>query len=317
MDNNLSDGYAIMIVGPTAVGKTDLAIYLAEQINGEIVSVDSRYLYRGMDIGTAKPPKEILLKIPHHLVNVANPDEVWSLAKVLEEVNNAISMIHRRERIPILVGGTGQYYRAIVRGWTPPAIAPDPILRERLYRWLINYSPNDLKRMISRIDPQLAEEIDVHNTRRVVRAFEVMFKSGQKFSALRSFQKPHYQFCVIGVNLPRELLYQKADERIENMIQNGFIEEVRLLKEAGYSKDLPSFSAIGYRELMDVIDGEITLSEAVMIMKRKTRTLIRRQSNWFRISDPEIHWFNVSNGYQIQVKNFVTHWLENNAFIHK
>jgi len=309
MNVGLSKEKIIVIVGPTAVGKTDLAIFLAEKLNSEIISADSRYLYRGMTIGTAKPPKAILEKIPHHLIDVANPDETWSLGKFLGEVNKAIKNIHQHDKLPILVGGTGQYIRALIKGWAPPQIAADSGLRAVLENWLSQYPKEELKKKLAILDPESAQSLDIRNMRRVVRAFEVMYKSGQRYSHLRKIQETNYEFFVIGLTLPREILYQRVDERINAMIKAGFIEEVRKLKDAGYSRDLPSFSAIGYRELMDVIENKITLMEAIVSMRRKTRILIRRQSNWFRIDDPQIHWFTADENYESAVLQTIQQWL--------
>lgn len=310
MNAGLSKEKIIVIVGPTAVGKTDLALFLAEKLNSEIISADSRYLYRGMDIGTAKPSKEILEKIPHYLIDVANPDETWSLGKFLDEVNKAIKNIQHHGKLPILVGGTGQYIRALLKGWTPPPIAADAGLRAILENWLSQYSSEELQKKLGLLDPESAQNIDIRNMRRVVRAFEVMYKSGQRYSLLRKIQETDYDFFVIGLMLPREILYQRVDERINTMIKAGFIEEVRKLMEAGYQRDLPSFSAIGYRELMDVIEDKITLMEAITIMQRKTRILIRRQSNWFRLDDPQIHWFTVAENYELVVLQSIRQWLD-------
>ena len=308
MNGHGSKRKVIVIVGPTAVGKTDLSLYLAGQLNSEIVSADSRYLYRGMDIGTAKPPREILEKIPHHLINVATPDEIWSLGKFLDEVNEAIEAINRKGKLPILVGGTGQYIRAILKGWNPPAIAPDPLLRSKLENWLKQYNPQEIRKKLAILDPELAQIIDAKNMRRVIRAFEVMYKSGKRYSTLRQAHEPKYEFFVIGLILPREILYRRVDKRIDNMIEAGFIDEVRQLMQNGYTRDLPSFSAIGYREIMDVLDNKMTLEEAITIMRRKTRTLIRRQANWFRADDPQIHWFNATESYAFVLQS-IKEWL--------
>lgn len=299
----------IVIVGPTAVGKTDLSIFLAEQLNSEIVSADSRYLYRGMDIGTAKPSPEILEKVTHHLINVAAPDEIWSLGKFLDEVHNAIEIIHQKGKLPLLVGGTGQYIRAILKGWKPPAIAPDPLLRSYIEDWLRQYNAQEIRKKLALLDPELAQTIDIRNMRRIIRALEVIYKSGKRYSTLRQVQESNYEFFVIGLTLPREILFKRVDERIDKMIEAGFIDEVRQLMESGYERDLPSFSAIGYRELMNVVDNKITLEEAITIIRRKTRILIRRQANWFRLDDPQIHWFPANENHELLVLQSIRQWL--------
>ena len=310
MIEEFSKPRVIAISGPTAVGKSNFAFALANMLNGEIVSADSRYLYRGMDIGTAKPTRDILEKIPHYLVDVANPDETWSLAKFLVEVNQAINTIQIHGKIPILVGGTGQYIRALIKGWSPPAIPADYPLRTVLDEWLSQFSEDELRKKITVIDPRLAQNIDIKNKRRVIRAFEVMFRSGKQFSEMRIARKPDYEFFSIGLILAREILYQRVDKRIDSMIQSGFIEEVQKLMKAGYSSDLPSFSAIGYRELADYLENKMTLDEAVSLMRKKTRILIRRQSNWFRLDDPQIHWMNVEMGYEIKDIELIKQWIK-------
>jgi tRNA dimethylallyltransferase len=281
----------ILIVGPTAVGKTELAIQLAGRLNGEIVSADSRLFYRGMDIGTAKPTREERARVPHHLIDVANPDEIWSLAVFQQAATKIIAGIHTRGRLPFLVGGTGQYIRAVIEGWLPPAVEPDPRLRGALEGLAENRGIYWLHAGLERIDPAAAAKIDPRNVRRTVRALEVILTTGKSFSTQRGQNDSPYNRVAIGLRRPREELYQRIDKRIEAMFAAGFAEEVKSLLEKGYSPDLPTMSAIGYRECVKVIRGEMSIEQAKVEMRRATRIFVRRQANWFKEDDPDIRWF--------------------------
>ena len=283
----------IVIVGPTAVGKTEFALSLAERLKGEVVSVDSRLLYRGMDIGTAKPTQEELARVPHHLVDVANPDEIWSLAMFQRAAHTAIADIHARGKIPFLVGGTGQYVRAVTEEWKIPEVAPDERLRESLQSWVNEIGPDGLYDRLKLLDPEAAAKIDPRNVRRTIRALEVILLTGKKFSDQKKRGPSRYRLYQVGLTRPRPELYERVDARIQTMVAAGFIEEVQALLDAGYSPELPSLSAIGYRQIIQYLQGEIELDEAILLMKRITRQFVRRQANWFKLDDPEIHWFEI------------------------
>lgn len=280
----------VFIVGPTASGKTDAAIRLAEKINGEIVSADSRYLYRGMDIGTAKPMQDERRGIPHWLIDVADPDETWSLSLFRSAADDAIRDIHSRGKRAVVVGGTGQYIRAILEGWTIPEGEPDLRLRNALESWGKEIGAEELHRKLSRIDPEAAGKIQWQNMRRTVRALEVIFSSGQKFSAQRKTAGCPYNSLIIGMKRERSELYERIDRRVDQMIQNGLVEETAGLLSAGYDESLPSMSAIGYKEICDYLRGKTTLEEAVQLIKFRTHNYVRRQANWFKAGDPAIHW---------------------------
>jgi tRNA dimethylallyltransferase len=281
----------ILIIGPTAVGKTELAIQLAERLNGEIVSADSRLFYRGMDIGTAKPTPEEQARVPHHLIDVADPDEIWTLAVFQQKATESIGDIYARGKLPFLVGGTGQYVRAVTEGWRPPEVEPDPRLR-----YVLEVLANEkgiywLHEALNRIDPSAAEKIDPRNVRRTVRALEVILTTGKLFSKQRGRGESPYNLMSIGLKRPRAELYQRVDERIEAMFAAGLVEEVKGLLENGYSPTLPTMSAIGYRECIRVIQGQMSIEQAKVEMRRATRIFVRRQANWFKEDDPNIHWF--------------------------
>ena len=285
----------IVVVGPTAVGKTKIAIEIAKVFEGEIISADSRLFYRGMDIGTAKPSIEERNRVPHYLIDVANPDETWSLSLFQKNSRSCINNISEKKHLPILVGGTGQYIRAVIEDWCVPKQEPDFQLRNILEKWAVEIGVHDLHSKLAVIDPSAADEIDPRNVRRTIRALEVIFKSGVRFSYQRKKGVLRYDVKIIGLNLPRLELYQRIDNRIDKMLKKGLIEEVRLLLSKGYSPELPSMSAIGYREITLYLSGQISLDEAVMLMKRRTRQYVRRQANWFKRDDPTIHWFDLDN----------------------
>jgi tRNA dimethylallyltransferase len=295
----------VLIVGPTAVGKTEIAIQLAERLNGEIVSADSRLFYRGMDIGTAKPTREEQARIPHHLIDIADPDEVLSLAIFQQKAREAISDLHTRKKLPLLVGGTGQYIRAVTEGWTPPEVKPDERLRDKLIKQKDENGIYWLHEELRKLDPVAAEKIDSRNFRRTIRALEVIMITGKKFSEQRVQTDSPYQLINIGLLRPRQELYERVDARIESMFANGFLNEVKGLLEKGYSPTLPTMSAIGYRECVTVLEGKITLEEAKQLIGRATRVFVRRQANWFKESDSTISWFRVEDGVVEKIEAFI------------
>ncbi len=296
--------HLILIVGPTAVGKTDLAIELALRLGGEVVSADSRLFYRGMDIGTAKPSAEEMRGVPHHLIDVANPDETWSLALFQREARRVIEDIYQRGQLPLLVGGTGQYVRAVTEGWTPPEVKPDESLRVILEQLAEKHDAYWLHDKLRILDPTAADSIDPRNLRRTVRALEVILTTGQPFSMLRRAAASPYRLITIGLKRSREELYQRVDLRIETMFARGLLDEVQSLIEKGYLPSLPAMSAIGYREATAVLRGEMSIDDAKMQMKRLTRIFVRRQANWFKETDPRIRWFEAGHVAVDEVENF-------------
>jgi tRNA dimethylallyltransferase len=299
----------VVIAGPTAVGKTEIALRLAERLGGEIVSADSRLFYQGMDIGTAKPSREELQRVPHHLIDVARPDERWSLAVFQQAAQQAVAEIHARNRLPLLVGGTGQFVWAVIQGWDIPAQVPDTRLREALERWAAQLGPYGLHQRLFVLDPEAAAFIDPPNVRRTIRALEVIFRTGQLFSAQRQRSTSPYSLLTIGLKRPRAELYARVDQRIDAMIEAGLVEEVQRLLAQGYSPRLPALSAIGYRESLAYLRGRMTLEEAKTLMKRLTRRYVRQQSNWFREDNPAIHWFELQTGNEESVVQSISHLI--------
>ncbi len=300
----------IVIVGPTAVGKTAISLQLAENLGGEIVSADSRLFYRGMDIGTAKPTPAELARAPHHLIDVATPDQDWSLATFQGAAYRAIDEIHARGRLPIMVGGTGQYVQAVLEGWQLPAARPNAPLRQALQSWAGQIGTEGLHQRLGILDPAAAASIDPTNLRRTIRALEVILQNGQLFSTQKRRSPPAYQTLILGLQRPRPELYARIDQRIAAMLQAGFVAEVQALLDQGYSPDLPPLSAIGYRQIIAHLQGQITLDEAVALMKRLTRQFVRRQANWFKESDPAIYWFRVEPGTAAVLEQLVLKFVK-------
>jgi tRNA dimethylallyltransferase len=300
----------VVIAGPTAVGKTEIALSVAERMGGEIISADSRLFYRGMDIGTAKPTAEERARVPHHLIDVSNPDERWSLTIFQQRAHEAIGSVHARGKLPFLVGGTGQYIWAVIEGWLPPTQQPEPALRSAIEAWAKEIGPDEIYRRLAVLDPAAAEVIDPRNLRRTVRALEVIFGSGRRFSDQRLKSPSPYDVLLIGLDRPRVELYGRIDARIQAMLDGGFVEEVKALLDHGYSPDLPTLSAIGYREIVAYLKGEMSLEEAVIQMKRLTRRYVRQQGAWFRGEDESIHWFEVDETTVEAVYSLVKGWYE-------
>lgn len=279
----------VAIIGPTAVGKTSLGIALAKRFNGEIISADSRQFYRYMDVGTAKPtPKERAHAI-HHLVDIAAPDETIGLAEYLRLARATIESVASRGHLPLIVGGTGQYIRALLEGWQVPEVQPDPTFREVLERQAES-DPQALWNRLIALDPAAAEFIHPHNLRRVIRALEVTLKSGKPFSELRRRIPPHYRTLKLGLTLQREILYARADARVDAMVAAGLAQEVAELVSQGYGLDLPAMSSLGYIQFGPYLEGDATLDEVVERIKLDTHDFIRRQYAWFRPNAPDIVW---------------------------
>lgn len=295
----------LVIIGPTAVGKTDIAIDIADQVGGEIISADSRLFYRGMDIGTAKPSLSMQKNVPHHLIDIADPDQVISLAEYQQLAYETIDRIISDHKIPILVGGTGQYVRAIVEGWRIPELPPDPNIRKALQKWADEIGGMELYKRLLLLDPDAEKFIDPTNVRRTIRALEVILCTGRKFSELREKSGSRYTSILVGLQRSRKELYQRIDARIAEMILNGFVDEVKALISQGYSLELPSMTAIGYKEIGEYLMGRKTLTEAIMEMKKRTRIFVRRQANWFKESDQNIHWFPMEPNPKDQIINLM------------
>jgi tRNA dimethylallyltransferase len=272
----------LAIVGPTAVGKTALAIALAQALGGEIVSADSRQVYRGMDIGTAKPTPAERTAAPHHLIDVVEPDEEFSLALYQELATAAIEEIAARGRLPLLAGGTGQYLAALLEGWRIPRVAPRPELRAALEREAKREGATALHARLALVDPAAAAAILPTNVRRVVRALEVYQLTGRPISEQQAKQPPPYRVRTLWLTLPPAELYARIDARVDAMVAAGLLDEVRGLVERGYSWELPAMSGLGYREFQPFFAGQASLADAITRLKFDTHAFARRQPAWFR-----------------------------------
>ena len=280
----------VAVVGPTASGKTALAIGLAEKLREyyrfEGVNADSRQVYRYMDIGTAKPTAEEQAELSHHLIDVVYPDEAFSLATWLEMANEALESAWGHGHVPVVVGGTGQYVWALLEGWRVPKVPP----QEELRRELAERPSDELLEELRRVDPEAQEYVQPQNVRRVIRALEVYYATGKPFSHWRTREPPKFEWLALGMHLPREELYERIDQRVDAMIEAGFVDEVRRLRGMGYAYELPSMSSIGYGEMCRHLEGEIGLEEAVRQTKTGTHRLARHQNAWFKAGDERIRW---------------------------
>ncbi len=293
----------VAIIGPTASGKSKLAIKLAHKFGGEIVSADSRQIYRGMDIGTAKLP---LGKIPNfpacaeasagrqfpiskiHLIDIKNPDENYTAADYKKDAIAAIRKILRKGKLPILVGGTGLYVKAVTDNLDIPAVVADEKLRRRLESEAKKRGLDFLFKKLVKLDPEAAYIVDPKNPRRVIRALEVTIKTGKPFSAQRRRGEPLFDSFIIGIKTPGGMLSKKINARVDEMIKNDLVGEAENLLER-YGPSHKAFDSIGYREVIHYLNGELVLDEAVELIKKNTKNYAKRQMTWFR-KDKNIHW---------------------------
>jgi tRNA dimethylallyltransferase len=262
-----------------------------------------------MDIGTDKPTSEERQRVPHHLVDIVNPDEEFTLAQYQSMAYAAIDDVLARGRVPLLVGGTGLYMKAVVEGWSIPRVRPNEALRAELYREAESKGGETLHARLRRVDPIAAEKIDPRNVRRVVRALEVYLETGRPISELQRRRPPPYRVLQIGLTMERAALYQRIDRRVDRMIERGLVEEVRGLVEQGYGYELPAMSGLGYRQVGCYLRGEISLEEAIRLIKRDTRRFVRQQSNWFRLDDEGIHWFQALDDPYERIKGIILQFL--------
>jgi len=280
----------LFIVGPTAVGKTSLAVSLARRFGGEIINADSRQVYRYMDIGTAKPAPEEQSQVPHHLLDLLDPNQDFGLGSFLSLARGIIREIHDRGGLPIVAGGTGQYIWALLEGWQVPKVPPDPEFRKAKEIEAEQYGAMALHQKLQQVDPQRAAQLDPRNVRRVIRALEI-YQSGQRgLSGSPRQAGPMADVLVIGLNLDRRDLYRRIDDRIDRMLDAGLVEEVRSIAALGYPTGIGPLSSPGYRELGQFLSGEIALDEAVQRTKYQTHRLARRQNTWFKRNDSRIRW---------------------------
>ncbi len=288
----------VLIAGPTASGKTALAVKLARRLNGEVISADSMQVYRGMDIGTAKTTKEEMEGVPHHLIDIVNPDEEWNVRLFQQRAKRAVSQITERGRVPIVCGGTGFYLRALLYDAAFDDEEGQPALRKRLERNMERYGEAALHERLAAVDPVSAERIHAHNRKRVLRALEYSLLHGRPFSEYNDEQRkkePFYDFVFFALDRERSRLYERIDRRVEGMIRRGLVEEVRGLLEKGYDPSLVSMQGLGYKEVVPLIQGTRSLEETVRVIQRDTRHFAKRQLTWFR-AEKNVRWVPADEG---------------------
>ena len=295
----------LALVGPTAVGKTEAAIRLCEAFDVEIVSADSRQIYRGMDIATAKPTLAEQARVRHHLIDVVDPDVDFTVAEYQALAYASIQDIFERAKQPFLVGGTGLYVRSVVEGLSIPRVAPNRGRRRELEQ----QTAGELYKRLEQLDPAASSKILPNNIRRIIRALEVIEATGKPISQLQTREPPPFRIVQIGLTRPRAELYAHVDTRIDRMVESGLVEEVRKLVGRGYSFDLPSMTGLGYREIGQYLRGEIPIEEAIRLFRSNTRKFVRHQYNWFRLADARIAWFDLSVQSFEAVRDFVVQVL--------
>ena len=298
----------LAIVGPTASGKTTLSILLAEKLHSEIISADSRQIYKFLNIGTAKPTPEDLRRIPHHFIDVLDPDQEYNAAEYGKQARSKIEELLKRGIQPIIVGGSGLYIRAIIDGFFQGP-GKDSEIRESLEQESQKYGAEMLFEKLKRIDPVSAAKMDASKVRRVIRALEVYYTTGKQISDLHSSQETRAPFEVLQYALEweRKTLYERINHRIDEMIENGLVEEVRELKTRGYLSGMNALNTVGYKETFDFIEGKLTKEEMVRLIKQNSRHFAKRQLTWFR-ADKRIRWISV---------NERTNWNEITEMIQK
>lgn len=300
----------VAIVGPTGIGKSRLALHLAGIYHGEIISGDSRQIYRYMDIGTAKLSPDELSRVPHHLIGIIDPDEDFSLAQYQNLAYQAIDSIQQRELLPFLVGGSGLYVKSVLEGWRIPQVSPDENFRYNMEQKAIESGIDTLYQELVNIDPDAAKKIDRRNVRRIIRALEVHAKTREPYSRLGSKEAPDFNTFIIGLTLDRTELYDIVDRRVDSMIERGLVDEVENLIKMGYDFTLPSMSGIGYRQIGQYLNGETTIEEAVQKIKTETHRFIRQQYAWFRLKDDRIHWFDMAKCKDEDIENSLSEFLK-------
>ena len=286
----------LVILGPTAVGKTKLSLKLAQKIDGEIISADSMQIYQDMDIGTAKVKSEIRKEIPHHMIDIITPEENFSVADFKDKTEKIIENIHSRNHFPLLVGGTGLYIKALIQGFMLPDMEINQDLREDLRDKADKYGNKYIHNILAEIDPKLAKKLHPNDIRRVIRGIEIYYQTGKTksyYKYLQTQKPPRYQTLKIGLKRDRKKLYERINKRVDLMIEEGLVEEVKYLSNK-YKLSETALQALGYKEIFNHLNDNYDLDEAIRLIKRNTRRFAKKQLTWFR-RDDDIHWFNLSN----------------------
>ena len=301
--------HLVAIVGPTGIGKSRLALHLSGIFHGEIISADSRQVYRHLNIGTAKPTPHEMSLVPHHLVDIIDPGEVFSLVQFQETAYRVIDDIHSRYKVPFLVGGSGLYVKAVLENWQIPRVLPDPKFRYNAEKIADEEGVDGLYQQLVRIDPNAASKIDPNNLRRIIRALEVHTRTQIPFSSLGHKKEPEFRSLIIGLTTDRPTLYEIVDRKIDVMFEQGLVKEVENLLKMGYDFTLPAMSGIGYRQVGQYLREELSLDSAKQKMKTETHRFIRHQYAWFRLSDENIHWFDIKDRNNQEIENLVKSYL--------
>lgn len=293
----------IVIVGPTAVGKTYVSIELAKRLYTEIVSADSMQIYKGMDIGTAKITEEETQGIKHHMIDIINPDENYSVSKYKFTAERIIDALISDKKIPIIVGGSGLYVNSLIYDLNFGHAKSDIKIRDYYTSYYNAHGEDKLHNKLREVDPESADKIHKNNVKRVIRALEFHDTTGKKFSEtntdIRKYSEK-YDAILIGLSLDRKILYDRINYRVDKMLEEGLIDEVKSLLTNGYDKSLVSMQGIGYKEIIEYLEGNIEYDEAVMILKRNTRRFAKRQFTWF-LRDKNIKWFNINKVDEINL----------------
>lgn len=282
------------VVGPTAVGKTKLGVQIAQKFNGEVISGDSMQIYRTMDIGTAKVTRDEMQGIPHHMIDIKDPEESFSAAEFQRKVQSLIYEIQKRGKLPVLVGGTGLYIQATLFDFEFTEEKKDEAVMKRLEEEAADQGPVHMYEKLKSLDPDQAAKVHPNNSRRVLRALEIYETTGKKMSeqeAAKAWDSP-FTPLLIGLEMDRERLYERINNRVDQMVEEGLVEEVRRLYQAGL-KDAQSMKAIGYKELIPFLEGEVDLQEAVDLLKRNSRRYAKRQYTYFK-NKLDVHWYEVT-----------------------
>jgi tRNA dimethylallyltransferase len=290
--NDLTNIPLVIILGPTAVGKSACAFELAQRFGLEIINADSMQVYRGMDIGSAKPSPYERELVPHHLIDIRNPDEDFSAAQFRKEAHNIVAALFQQGKQPLVVGGTGLYIRALTRGLFPAPPA-NPGLREELKKQEEQEGKGYLHRELEKVDPEAALRIHPNDTFRTIRALEIFYLTGISISQQHQnhqFKERHFHVLKIGLQRDRKTIYHRIEERVDTMLSSGLLEEVKLLLKKGYAPTIKPFHSLGYKQILGYLQGATSLEEAIQVIKRNTKRYAKRQLTWFR-KDTEIAWF--------------------------
>jgi tRNA dimethylallyltransferase len=302
----------VAVVGATATGKSDAALALAEALDGEVVSTDAYQVYRGLDIGTAKASSELRARVPHHMFDIANPDDQVTLARFLDAAHAALKDVWSRGKLPVLAGGSGQYVWALLEGWNVPRVPPDLTLRAELEALAAREGNAALVTRLAEADPEAAARLDPENPRRLIRAIEVVTREGRPLAACQTRSPIDANVLIIGLRLPRKMLYPRLDARTDAMYAAGFVEEVCRLRAMGFGSTAAVRGAVGYKEVSQHLDGEFDLQEAVRRHKNANHRLVRRQNAWFKPTDPRITWVEAGPDAGPRCVTLVRDWLQSN-----